>query len=151
MPACEESLVYYWLLTDLLSAADFPLVPLHHHRWLYGVRWLHRCWMHTAWVGKQTNQNSITFSGFSTTASSSEETYKRWAVYHHCGWFVQTVQQAIWTGSSPCFLSLLWQNHSLTLSHFTLRNTRNAQLWLNCGRNEQYSSPLYRVFISSCG
>lgn len=141
------------LLTDLLSAADFPLVPLHHHRGLYGVRGLHRCWMHTAWVGrkKQTNKKKQYHFKWmlNHTVKLSEDTYKRRAAYHHCGWFVQTVRQAVWTGSSPCCLSLLWWNHSLTLSRFTLRNRRNTQLWLNCGRNKQKSSPLYRLFISS--
>lgn len=100
-------------------------------------------------TGKNKNKKN-TLSGCSTTPSNCQKTtYKRRAAYHHCGWFVRTVRQAVWTGSSPCFLSLLWWNHSLTLSRFTLRNKRNAQLWLNCGRNEQKSSPLYRLFISS--
>lgn len=99
---------------------------------------------------KQTKKNQYHFKWMlNHTVKLSEDTYKRRAAYHHCGWFVQTVRQAVWTGSSPCCLSLLWWNHSLTLSRFTLRNRRNTQLWLNCGRNKQKSSPLYRLFISS--
>lgn len=68
------------LLTDLLSAADFPLVPLHHHRGLYGVRGLHRCWMHTAWVDrkKQKQKKQYHFKWMlNHTVKLSEDTYKR--------------------------------------------------------------------------
>lgn len=48
-----------YVLTDLLSSAGLPLLPLHHGRGLDGINGYHRGQMHPSWfTGKQTNKHT---------------------------------------------------------------------------------------------
>lgn len=53
------------VFTDLLSSADFPLVPLYHNRGLDGINGFHRCQMHSTWFTHQ--QTTVKVELCSTT------------------------------------------------------------------------------------